>query len=518
MPPQDINNLYKGFGQEIDAHYGNAGGEVPTGPRKILHDIIKEIDSDNLNTTTIQNVDKRLADFAGEARVSGRHNEANFAEKLRDQLEYNAGKHVPQEVADQLAIAKAAKRQESATFGSGTGQLNKVIDPKRYGFDKIKDAEFIKKLVTPGTPGQTLGVELKAAVGEEKATRIVAEEMRRLVQNGSISTAAHLQKYEPLFEEFTGLADKVKAVVGQRTANKLGLQAAGTTRKQILAAQEAANKVALAEQRATNKAAVATQKAADKQALGQHKVASAEDIAKEQQALKKFTASPLGKTAGETTNPGQVISGMVKTGDEAGPLNKLIRQVADEGDPDAMAGVRRALSDHIGTTSATSSVTARGNTIHDPAKSAEAIQAVLDSGGAALTAEQKQVLAQLQKEHQGAKFASDQGVLAKSYNNPNIPGVSGIAARTLKWAFTQFGNQKSMDALLIKAIRDPEFALELLKRPTKVRRRNIGRTIRQAVRATAPQAFLPANEGDNGPGIYGSVTDTRPRMIPDEEQ
>lgn len=490
MKPREINRLFKGLGSKVDQFFANAGGSVPPKTRTILDDMLKELDADNLNTATIQNVDRRLADFAGEARVRGgsRNSEAAFAESLRDEIAARTSKHVPEDVAEQLALAKAAKRDESARFGSGTGQLGKVIDPKRYGFDKVKDTELARRLVTSGDPGATLGAELKAAVGDEAAGKLVAEEMRRLVQDGTIKSEANMRQYAPVLEQFPGIRDKVAEVVGHRTAMKLGITETKAAGRKALQEQVKANR--LAERRATVEGRLALRKQ-DQEAS---KVIREQELANE-----AFKATPLGSTFGDRVDPTEAI-GTLLSAKDGGRSMEILRQQVREGTDDTHNGVRRALAGYVDRAlSQGAGFDELGNKIPGNKNGIAAIESVLERSGDLLDDTQRRALKQIQEELKAVDFAKAGGVAENVTDRlPTIPAKTGQVRNAIKALVEQFGNTDRMNDLIKEAILDPSFAPRLLRRPSPDRLRKIERTLRLsaagALRAVNTTAAPPEQE------------------------
>lgn len=413
----------------LERYYGEGGGLASPKTREVLGDLMDHMDDQpatgtfNTNSSVVTNIDQRLADIAGRAKVSGARKEASAAQALRVDLGNHVADQLPVEFTEQLKIARAARLDQGRRFEQG--KLGRALGEKLYGEAKVSDIELPGRLVQPGPAGGSIAEQLVKAVGPKASETAVRQEIARRVAEGKLSTPAQLTGIDEVLKRFPGLKDDVEN----------------------LRAQAALNDV--------------------------------------------FSKSHLGQMGDLSKSPSARVADLLRAKDEGVAFKELTDQVINSGDEAALAGLRKTLSDYAMDVSEGARVSADGVKIPDNAKALDAVTRILDRGGDALTSEQRTVFEQLKREYGRTQFAKTGGVAQEGVGQHNIPFVQGWQARTLKFMNEHFGNKKRIDALLERAILDPDFAAELLKRPTPDRLAKLKRTLGRATRASA----LGANAG-----------------------
>jgi hypothetical protein len=445
---------------------------------------------------SIKNIQRRIDQFAQAKRIQGANGvvgateHAAAASQIGDVLKAHLDPLIPDSVKADLDNLRAARAEQAQIFEQG--RVGRIYRPKAYGEQNIPDTELVGKLVTTGDPGATLGNQLKASVGDDNAERLVAEEMRRQAEAGRFNGNAGRRAYSRLLDQFPNVRDRVDAMIAQAGANKEGMTQLEAVHNNALAAQKAANTTAISQQVAANKTALQAHDAATEALTGQQATAN-----------KSFVESPLGSMAPDQVSVNTRVSSLLKSNEGKG-LDILYDQVKH--DPEQVDGVRRALAEHINNMGPT-----KGK--YDPdlgrvpntADTLAAIDQVTARGGRFLTDDQHTMLQSLKKEMiaaEAAKTSGVRGAVDTGITHGTLPTV-GIHRAVLKFALEHFTNRNKVDALIHKAIMEPDFASELLKRATPDRMANVKRAARQAttgaVAGVATQQY---------PGLVGSVTGT----------
>ena len=188
-----------------------------------------------------------------------------------------------------------------------------------------------------------------------------------------------------------------------------------------------------------------------------------------------FLKSPLGRMS--EGDPATAI-GKVIFGDDAAAAAQLVNQI--KGSPSALAGLRRSFAELIARASKGDAVTADGVNIPNATKSSQAIDMVLARSGKALTSQQRSILQQIKTEMDSVSYAEKAGVVKGAEGEmhpvdvlPPISATTNALRRILKFAT----NQKSVDAMVEKALLVPAFAAELLAQPTPARLSRLKSTI-----------------------------------------
>jgi hypothetical protein len=482
--PVDADQAKSIFGDltaKADAFYGDAGGDAPGKVQSAVHDILDAIGGDNLNTKSVANVDRRLADFASTKRVAGATKEAAFAESLRGTLSDHLDPFIPQETKDALATASAARAEQAQIFEQG--RIGALFRPKKFGEDRVSDSELAGRLVTTGDAGGTLGLQLKNALGPDAAEQLVSEHMRRMADLGKLNTSSGFNAYDALLSHFPDVQARIQA----------------------MRAQAATNVTDIAGQRAANVSNVADLVAANKRNFAQQRDAISANTDAQAASNRAFNASPLGGLRDPTQVDPSVAIGQMLSSPHGGPqMETLVNQLKDS--PTAMDGARKALADHVDRL-ATKGANFDSNGLPIPKvnPSIAALDDVLKNHAGLLNDDQVQALTGVQNELKAANFANTGGkILPKPITDKTIP-ANAIVARTIRFLTARFNNEDRVNELIRAAIVDPEVGKNMLLRSTPDRLGNVMRRVRSATAAAAVGTAV-----QQYPGLTGTVTDTSP--------
>jgi len=424
--------------QSADNFYGDGGGYIP-GP---LQEIINDAFAPGATTRTLTNIDRRLADFAGEARMAGRGQEAAFSDSFRRQLVDVAQREAPKEYRDALAAAKAVRADQGKRFE--TGDIAKAFARDQYRNPVVGDNTLPTRLARPGAAGGDTAEGLIAAIGPDASEGVIRQEIRRLADEGNVQTEAQARslatKYNEAARRFPAVQSDLQAL--QQRAAGLDVARQGET-----------------------------------SALRGGPTAEETASLKERSALHdQILSSPLGKLADPEVDPTAFVAGLIRRDDGGRRLKALAGQV--QGNENAQNGLRRALGDFIVTAGTGPNNTASGSRIPSINKTREAISKVLTRGGDLLTPQQKLVLRAVGKELESANFAATMSKPAGSETALNrtfadmmefVPatGPTTAAAKIINKVVKILGNGDEVKRLITQSILDPDFAATLLKRPTQ---------------------------------------------------
>ncbi|NYD88743.1 hypothetical protein [Sphingomonas melonis] len=212
--PQPIEIPAEVFSRDMrsaaDDFYGDGGGEMPATLRSIIDDAA----APDATTRTLTNIDRRLADFGGEATMSGNRSDAAFATRLRGILSDFADRAAPQPYRAALANAKSVRAEQGRLFE--TRDLPRTFANDRFGNPIVGDTSVPERLVRPGAPGGDTADSLIAAVGPDQAEAIMRQELRRNLDSMADLTPANTRalntRYAEAVQRFPALADDLAAV------------------------------------------------------------------------------------------------------------------------------------------------------------------------------------------------------------------------------------------------------------------------------------------------------------------
>lgn len=412
IPQQFFGRLRK----TLDDFYGDGGGEVPTSLQNILNDV-----AENQTTTrTLTNVDRRLADFAGNAQINGNRAEAAFAQRIRADLGDAANKVAPKEYRDALATAKQIRADQGTRFE--TGDVASTFGEDQFRRPTVGNTTIPGRLLRPGAAGGDTADRLISAVGQDQAEQLARQEFRRVAEEAGISNekqAATLQtKYAEAAKRFPQLEQDIATV------------------RRHAAALDAARD---------------------------------SDLNSLQKAIQ---STPLARISDASVDPSTFVSQLLNRQDSGRQLSHLYNQISDN--EAAVAGYRRSLGDYIEGAKGPN-VTASGDAIPSVNGTRKRISTVLSRAGDTLTSQQRIVLKMVGRELENANFANTAGKPAGSETAINetykaILSASPIGAKA-KFVYNLItdvlGNGKQVKDLISQAILDPDFAATLLKRPTE---------------------------------------------------
>lgn len=415
--PIEIEEGFKdALRSKLHDFYGNANGEAAAPIRSIITDLMDNAGEGSglhVNTRIVANIDRRLSDFAGKAKISGAPKEGAFAQSLRDILEKHVAHQMPDEVKAALTNAKALRAEQGVRFEQG--RAARAFRTGRFKEPGVPDVELPGALTGRGAGGGETAEGLIAAIGPKASEATVRQEMRRLVDEGKLDTPQKVTAFSELLKRFPGLRGDVQALRERAALNE------------------------------------------------------------------QFSGSQLGRISDPAVAPSQHISSLLSKNDNGISFKGLVDQVRASGDHDAMAGLRRALAEHIKEAGGTAKLDVTGQPIPHNDKTLAAINRVLEHGGDVLTDSQKQVLGSIKRDMEQVNYARNTGVhVGEAPFDPTVPFVKGMTARTLNYFKKKFSNEGGVEKLIEKALLDPELAADLLKRPTPDRLAKWGRTMRAA--------------------------------------
>lgn len=436
--PIDIpRDYFEGLRAAADNFYGDGGGAMPTDLRQIVDDAAAE----GATTRTLTNIDRRLADFSGRARMSGNRSDAAFSDRLRVGLSDVAQEVATPEYRAALANAKSVRAEQGRLFETGNAATAFLRD--RYGAPLTGDNSVADKLVRPGSPGGDTAEGLVAAIGTAPAENIVRQHIRRLADEGSIDTEAKARTFATRFGEVARRFPGVRSDLDELRQRAAELDSA---------------------KQAERDAHTAGLTLEEKQGVSERSALH--------DALLK---TPLARAADASRDPSSFVSELLRKQDNGRALKALYGQIQHA--PEAVSGFRRSLGDFIEAEGKTPNFTAAGDQVPGVRGTQKAIATVLDRAGNILTTEQRMVLKSVQRELQSMNFALTAGkppgsetMLNKSFadvmNAVPIPGLVGKTKMLLGKALATLGNGNEVRRLITQAILDPDFAATLLKRPT----------------------------------------------------
>lgn len=224
--PQPIEIGTEFFARDLrkaaDDFYGDGGGEMPAAIQSILSDAAAPA----ATTRTLTNIDRRLADVAGEARMGGRNAEAAFAERLRGNLNAFADEAAPADYRAALASAKQVRAEQGRVFE--TRDLPRAFARDRYGNPVVGDTTVPTRLMRPGAPGGDTADSLVEAVGPAEAENLVRQELRRVIEDAGDLTPARLRTIAARYDEAMGRFPGVRSDLDQVLSRADALDAAQT--------------------------------------------------------------------------------------------------------------------------------------------------------------------------------------------------------------------------------------------------------------------------------------------------
>lgn len=198
--------------------YGNGGGLMPKPVEDVLREAIDHVANGTFNTRTLTNFDRRLAEFAGQAKVAGSRADAKFANSMRDILDSHTGNMLPKDYSTALANAKMARADQGRRFEQG--RIGQAFKDKAYGAHATADGELPGALARTGPTGGTMADQLKAAIGDTASEATVRAELRRLSDAGKLKTTTQVGNFKELLKRFPNLKSDVEAVQSKAALNE----------------------------------------------------------------------------------------------------------------------------------------------------------------------------------------------------------------------------------------------------------------------------------------------------------
>ena len=436
IPLTIARSVFTGLRDAADDFYGDGGGEIPAKLQSILGDMADP----NATTRTLTNIDRRLADFAGESRMQGRRSEAAFAERVRGDLGNFVQQAAPPEYRAAITQAKAVRADQGRIFETGDAPTAFARD--RFNNPAVGNNSVPARLVRPGAAGGDTAEGLIQAIGPNTAESIVRQEIRRAVEERGVQTAAQARALATRYGEAARRFPAVQSDMQNLVARAGELDASRGIETRALSAKPTPDEIAAVRERS---------------ALHDH-----------------ILASPLGRAANPDVDPSSFVGELMRRADQGRRMKVLIAQT--KGQPDAANGLRRTLGDYIIGAGAGPNFTASGDRIPSINKTRQAIVNVTSRAGDALTSQQKLVLRLVNRELEQANFANTASKPAGSETALNstfkdmmsfVPGITGKTKFILSKVLGALGNGDEVKRLITQSILDPDFAATLLKRPTE---------------------------------------------------
>ncbi|WP_426262999.1 hypothetical protein [Sphingomonas sp. PWP1-2] len=435
-PGKVMGPFQKGLADIRDQYFGDGATSIPPDAQTFFNDVMN---ADTVGIRTLEGWERRAYDMA--ARAPDRTTAA-FIKMVGRAIGAKASVAGGPARAKALAAARAARLEQGRIFE--TGDAAKVFARDRFNNPVTGDNTISSKLVRPGAAGGDTIEGLTAAVGPEQAENIVRQEIRRLVDEGNVTTAAQARALAVKYGEAARRFPRVQADLQALQAHSGALDAAK---------------------------------------VGEAAAARSGPTAEETASLKERTAlhdqilaSPLAKVADPSVDPSLFVAQLLRRSDAGRQLRFLHSQVKI--DRDAVNGFRRALGDYIVDAGKGPNFTASGDQVPSINKTRAAISNVLARAGDALTSQQKLVLQSVGRELQSANFAAtmskpagSETALNRSFADlmemaPALGPATGAAKHLLGKVLKALSNEAEVKRLITQAILDPEFAATLLKRAT----------------------------------------------------
>lgn len=515
-----VKRIFDDINARAEQYYGDLGGQVPKAIKDKLTEVFTAFRRGDVNTRTVANIDRMLGNFASDkrlTRLSDDRIDAAYVESLRRTLDDHLDPLIPAASKELGEKAKAARRYQGEVYEQS--DLGDLIAAKKYGKPGemvTHEAALARKIVAGGDQGAIHGEELIKMVGQNKASRMVGQEMRRLGEEGKLNANA-LVRYGPIFEKFPKVRAQVEEIVSRAeqakgavkqtkaaTAAEVGGVKAATAAEK--AAQEQANALRKRTQTEANIEATRRQGLQTRWDTRRATRRAAQDV-KDQDAINKaFLASPLGKTADPGVSPRQHISDLLAAKDDGRGFASLRSEVA--GNIEAEAGLRRAMADHVDSAISKGGRYDENNQlIPDNRAGIKAIDDVLDRGGDLLTDQQRRTMTTIREELKAVDFAKTGGVVEPMGDKiGTIPAPTAVQRNVIRSFIEHFKNTDKMNEVIKGVLLDPELAADFLKRKTTnhVKRfmRTLGQTTAASLAAT-PTPYYPDTSG-----LTGTVTDT----------
>lgn len=425
VPVNIPSENFKAVTDSANRFYGDAGGEVPGELRQIIQDAATQ----GSNTRALANIDRRLADYAGSARVAGRGREAAFAEDIRRQIGAVAEAGMPEEQRQALAAARQARREQADLFENG--QVGRALDVDKYGRPTTADSAVPQTLIPKGRAGAEAIDQLVRATGEANAEGVAREELRRLSQG--VTGAAN---FDRIASDFAPVLTRFPAIAAD-LANARG----------AAALSEAFGKTALG-------------RFADP-AKDPHQVVEtilqAKDGARAFSSLVAATkgnpeaADGLRRSLAQYVANGSKTSAVNAAGDQVTSNSKMLTNLGRVLDADASAGLFSK----------------------EQAMALRQLQGELKSTQFGLSANRTP----------GSDTARNAAQRFAKAGDAAMGGLKSV--RVLRTVLGMFDNKKEVDALLQRAILEPKFAAELIQQVPPARAARAAQSIKASLAGAA---------------------------------
>lgn len=218
LHPVDIPKpVFEQIAAHADDFYGDGGGMMP----ERLRSIIDDVSAPGATNRTFTNIDRRLADFAGESRISGRNRDASFADSIRGTLDAHVAQTMPQEYRDALSAAKRTRAEQGRVFE--TGPVASAMARDQFGNSMTGPAELPSRIVRPGPAGGDAATALTESTSPATAEAATRQELRRIIDEKGAETGAQVHalrvRYSEAASRFPTLASDLSAAEERAALN-----------------------------------------------------------------------------------------------------------------------------------------------------------------------------------------------------------------------------------------------------------------------------------------------------------
>jgi hypothetical protein len=204
--PQSLINQIQRVGQKW---YGDLRGDAPAEANRVISGLLDTLGEGNLNTRTVTNIDQRLADLAGNARVSGEAEKAAAMEDLRSSINKTVAPDLPNQYIRRLNDAKAVRAYQGQTFEQGP--VGDTFGTGKYNEPNVRDTALPEQLVQKGGAGGDMADQLTQAVGPNASEQAMREQLRRMVDTGAVKDFKNAD-YDQLAQRFPALQNDINDI------------------------------------------------------------------------------------------------------------------------------------------------------------------------------------------------------------------------------------------------------------------------------------------------------------------
>lgn len=394
--------------------FGDGGKEAPAVVRNFFSDILE---ADEVGIKTLEGWERKALDLARDA--PDRTTAASLQAVARA-IGAKASTASGPERRAALEAARGARRQQAQDFEEGA--VGRVTQRGDYGRPALPDSEVGRVLVPRGRQGGEAADQLSRAAGSDAET-IVRTEMRRALDAAGDDPrriALVAREYQEATSRFPGVAADIR--------------------------------------NARQNAALSS----------------------------RFRRTQLGQFLNENMDPAQAVGRLLTVKDGGRSFQMLVGGPGMT--PQALGGIRRGIAEHVRSISRSANVDANLQNIPNERRIGEGIATALErtAGTQVLNKTQRATLNAVRRELRASQFARSANRPSGSDTARNLgmgfalvekamnlaPG-SGATKSVLQFVFQNIARTDDILAVVGRAVEDPKFAAELLRRPTADRVRRV---------------------------------------------